>query len=98
MPGARTPEVPQARRRSRLRRLAFLAGLVLVGMLLLGIACWGALALLYFDALAPAPRAVLASSFGAAGLLAFAALASTRWRWRAAGAFLAVFAVLLVAW
>jgi hypothetical protein len=98
MPSAWIPAVPQARSRSRLRRLASFTGLALVGMLVLGIACWGALALLYFDALPPARRTVLASSFGAAGLLAFAALASGRWRWRATGAFLALFAVVLMAW
>jgi hypothetical protein len=81
-----------------MKRVLVLVGLVLAGLLVLGIAIWGTLALLHFDPLQPTPRHVLALGFGAAGVLALATLWSARWRWRAVGAYLVLFAILLGAW
>jgi hypothetical protein len=83
---------------TRIRRAARLIGLVLLGLLMLGMAGWGILALLYFDHANPVLRNGLAAAYAAASLAALAGLVIRRWRGRAVGAFFAVFAVLLACW
>jgi hypothetical protein len=73
-------------------------GLVLLGLLLLGMAGWGVLALLYFDHLGAPLRTGLAAAFGVASLATLAGFASRRWRWRAFAALVALFALLLWRW
>ncbi len=83
---------------TRLQRAAKLIGLVLLGLLMLCMAGWGVLALLYFDHATPALRHGLAVAFAAASLTALAGLMLRRWRGRAVGAFFALFALLLACW
>jgi hypothetical protein len=84
--------------RQRLQRAAKLVGLILLGLLMLGIAGWGVLALLYWDHANPALRNGLALVYAAASLTALVGLLLRRWRMRAVGAFFALFIVLLVCW
>ena len=81
-----------------IRRALALLGLLFLGLLLLGIGVWGVLALWYFDDANAVLRAILAAAFAFAALTALVALALRRWRWRALGAFLALFAILLLCW
>jgi hypothetical protein len=83
---------------TRIQRAAKLIGLILLGLLMLGIAGWGVLALLYWDHANPALRNGLALAFAAASLLALVGLVLRRWRKRAVGGFFALFALLLVCW
>jgi hypothetical protein len=80
------------------RRALQTAGIVLLGLVMFGIALWGVLALFYFDHLGRSVRLVCAVGFAVISLGALTALGFPRWRWRAAGAYLAVFALLLVCW
>lgn len=72
--------------------------LVVLAVLMLGMTGWGVLALLYWDDAPTLLRRVLAAAYGLFSLALVAALASRRWRWRAAAVFAALFAVLLVRW
>ncbi len=83
---------------ARVKRAAKLIGLVLLGVLMLGMAGWGVLALLYFDHANPTLRNGLAIVYAAASLIALAGLVFKRRRRRAVGGFFALFAVLLVCW
>ena len=83
---------------TRIQRAAKLIGLILLGLLMLGIAGWGVLALLYWDHANPALRDGLALGFAAVSVLALAGLVLQRWRKRAVGGFFALFALLLVCW
>jgi hypothetical protein len=65
---------------------------------ILAAAAWGALALLYTGPLPEWLRTLLAGLFGLAGLVAAVVFLFSRRRWRAAGAFAAVFLLLLVWW
>lgn len=73
-------------------------GIVLLALVMFGIALWGVLALFYFDHLGRSVRLGCAAGFAVISLCALAALGSARRRWRAAGAYLALFALLLVCW
>jgi len=75
-----------------------LAGLLFLGLLVLGSAGWGVLALWYFDHKPFASRASLAAAFGVISLLALAGLALPQWRWYALAAYAVVLAVLLWRW
>ena len=75
-----------------------IGALVLCGLLVCGMATWGALALHYSDLQSNALRDTLATAFALCGLLALAALGARRWRWRTLGAFAVVFAGLLTWW
>jgi hypothetical protein len=81
-----------------LKRWAAWAGLLLLGLILLGLAGWGVLALLYFDHANPALRSVLAAVYGVASLIALAGFMMRRWRRRAVLAQLALFCVVLFCW
>jgi len=83
---------------TRIQRAAKLIGLILLGLLMIGIAGWGVLALLYWDHANPALRDGLALAFAALSLLALVGLVLRRWRKRAIGGFFALFALLLVCW
>ena len=76
-------------------RITSVLGLGLLGLVVLAAGAWGALALAISGP--QALRLPLAAGFGAASLAALIALALRQWRWRALGAYLSVFAVLL-AW
>jgi Domain of unknown function (DUF4105) len=82
---------------TRVQRTAKLIGLLLLGLLMLCIAAWGVLALVYFDHAPVALRNALALVFAAASLLALVGLVRKRWRPRAIGGF-ALFVLLLVCW
>jgi hypothetical protein len=75
-----------------------LAGVLGQGLLVLGSAGWGVLALYYFDHASLALRATLAAAFALVSLLALAGLAVPQWRGYALAAYAAVFAVLLWRW
>jgi len=77
-------------------RIATVAGLLLLGLLIAGAGGWGVLALAVSGPPADALRLGLATAFGAASLAALVALALRRWRWRALAAYLGLFAVMLV--
>jgi hypothetical protein len=78
--------------------VAKLAGGVFAGLLLLGMAGWGALALYYFDHQSLALRTGLAAAFALASLIALVVFVLPRWRWRALTIYLVLFAVLLLSW
>jgi hypothetical protein len=81
-----------------MKRAFRVLGLGLLAALLLGLAAWGVLALLYFDH-RPAPwRTGLAGAYGVASLAAFAGFCFQRWRARAVAAQALLFALLLWHW
>lgn len=75
-----------------------LAGGLFAGLLLLGLAAWGVLALYYFDHQSLALRTALAAAFAFASLIALVGFVLPRWRWRAFTIYLVLFAVLLLSW
>jgi hypothetical protein len=81
-----------------MRRALQLTGLFVLGLLLVGVAAWGVLALHYFDDLAAGLRNGLAAAFGVASLAALAGFMTRRWRWRAVMGFLVLFSVLVWRW
>jgi hypothetical protein len=81
-----------------IRRTAKVAGLVLLGLLMLGAGGWGVLALLYWDHADPRLRNALAIVWGIVALALVVGYALRRWRWRALGAFTAIFVLLLASW
>jgi hypothetical protein len=80
------------------KRVVRTAGIAFVGLILLGMAGWGVLALYYFDHLSRDLRTGLAATFGLASVVALVGFVLPRWRRRALTAFLATFAALLSAW
>jgi hypothetical protein len=74
------------------------AVLVLLAILMLGMAGWGVLALLYWDDAPTLLRRALATAFGLLTLALVAALVSRRWRWRAVAVFAALLALLVARW
>jgi len=78
-------------------RGAAIAGLVLLGVLTAATGGWGALALAYSGPHSDAARHGLAAAFAAGALASLVALCFRRWRWRALGAYAALFSALL-AW
>lgn len=77
-------------------------GVLLFGLLVCGMAVWGALALHYcatrINGQINGVGDILAVAFGLCGLLAIAALGVRRWRWRALGTFAFLFACLIAWW
>jgi len=80
------------------KRVAKVAGVALVWLLLLGTAAWGVLALYYFDHLSLALRTGLAAAFAFVSLIALVGFVLPRWRRRALTIYPVLFAVLLVSW
>jgi hypothetical protein len=81
-----------------LKRIVRLAGTVFVGLLLVGMAGWGVLALYYFNHESLALRTGLAAAFALASLMALVGFALPRWRWRAFTVYLVLFVVVLLSW
>ncbi len=79
-------------------RVASIAGLGLLALLLVLTGAWGTLALALSGPQPEVLRTGLAGAFGLASLVAWLALVLNRWRWPAVGAWLAAFAALLVWW
>ena len=79
-------------------RAGGLAGVLLVGLLMLCAAGWGILALYYFDHQSEAVRIGMAVAFAIASLAALAGFALHQWRWRAFAAYLVLLALLLWRW
>jgi hypothetical protein len=79
-------------------RIARTLGLLLLGLSMLIATGWGVLALLYWDHLSSGLRDGLAIAFGLAALCLIVGFALRRWRWRAFGAFAALFVVLVLSW
>jgi Domain of unknown function (DUF4105) len=80
------------------KRVVKVIGLLLLGLGMLLVAGWGALMLIYWDHAVPALRVTLAAAYGLISLALVAAIALPRWRWRAFGAFAALFALLVGCW
>ena len=74
------------------------AGLLLLGLLIAASGIWGALSLAYTGPGEASLRTALACALAAASLLAMMALASRRWRWRAALGYAVLFGALLGWW
>lgn len=89
----RGPQVPTS-----IKRTVAWAGLIVLGLVLLVTGCWGVLALLYFDHANPVLRDCLAIAYALASLAALVGFVLRRWRWRALGSYLALFAIVLVCW
>jgi hypothetical protein len=83
---------------SVLASIARAAGLILIGLLMLAVSGWGALALLYWDQANPTLRSGLAIVWALIALLLLVAFALGRSRWRALAVFAVLFALLLVSW
>jgi len=81
-----------------LKRLVAIPGWILLAVLMIATAGWGALALYYSGPQTPVLQVGLAGGFSLAALLAIAALASRRWRWQALAAYLVLFAALVTWW
>ncbi len=79
-------------------RIGTAAGLGLLGLLTAAAGGWGVLALAYSGPPDETVRTLLAAGFGLASLVALAALAVRRWRWRAFAAYLVLFAALVAWW
>jgi hypothetical protein len=79
-------------------RLASIAGLALLGFLTAATGVWGVLALAYSGPQSDVLRYGLAAAFGLASLAALVALGVRGWRWRAVGAYLVLFTLLLAWW
>jgi hypothetical protein len=80
------------------RRAARAAGLLFIGLLMLGVTGWGVLALHYWDHANPRLRNALAAAWALAALALIVGFALRRWRWRSLATFTALFALLLAAW
>jgi hypothetical protein len=83
---------------SILKSAARFAGLVLLGLLLVGMAGWAVLALRYFDHANSELRNGLAAAYAVVSIVALVGFAFRRWRWRAFGASVALFALVLAFW
>jgi hypothetical protein len=81
-----------------LERTAKVAGLVLLGLLMLGAAGWGALALLYWDHANETLRYALLAAYGITSLACLVGFLLPRWRWRSVAGFALIFTALLISW
>ena len=80
------------------RQVARAAGLLFLGLVMLAMSGWGALALHYWDHANPTLRKLLVAAWILACAGLFAGFLLRRWRWRSLAIFVGVFAVLLTAW
>ncbi|MCJ7838892.1 MAG: DUF4105 domain-containing protein [Burkholderiales bacterium] len=79
-------------------RVVAIVGLTLLGLSMIAAGVWGALALAYAAPPGDTLRHAMAAAFALASLAALIGFAMRRWRWRALGAFLLLFALLLAWW
>ena len=79
-------------------RVAAAAGVVLLGLLTAAAGIWGALAVMYSGPQSDLVRNGLAAAVALLSLAALVAVGFRRWRWRAFGAYLALFMALVVWW
>lgn len=79
-------------------RIAAVAGLLALGLLIVAVGGWGVLAIMISGPRDDTLRNGLAAAFALASLATLIALALRRWRWRALGSYLAVLVVLGVWW
>ncbi|HVK56460.1 MAG TPA: DUF4105 domain-containing protein [Burkholderiales bacterium] len=79
-------------------RIAGIASLALLGLLIAACGAWGALALAYSGPQNLILRNSLAAGFAAVSLTALIALTSRHYRWRAFAGYLALFTVLVLWW
>lgn len=84
--------------KSLLKHSIALVALMMLGLITIAVGAWGSLALWYFDDANIVLRGTLCGLFALATLLAVGSIGWRRWRWRAMGAYLALFAVLLLCW
>src|SRR5579872_746594 len=80
------------------RTIAKAAGVLLLALLMLVAAGWGALALNYWDHANATWRELLAASWVVGSLALIAGFLLRRWRWRCVALYGVLFAVLLAAW
>jgi Domain of unknown function (DUF4105) len=80
------------------QKIAKAVGLFLLGLLMLALAGWGALALHYWDHAGSTFRQLLAAAWSLASLALIAGFLMRRWRWRSAAALGVLFTALLGAW
>ncbi len=78
--------------------IAKVAALTLLGLLMLGAAAWGVLALHYWDHANATLRQILAAAWALASLILIAGLFLRRWRWRSVAAYGVLFVALLCVW
>ncbi len=81
-----------------MKRALTILSLILLGVLMIATAGWGALALYYSGPQTAFLQTGLAGAFAVAGLLAVAALGFRRWRWRMLAAYLVLFAAVVTWW
>jgi hypothetical protein len=79
-------------------RIAAVAGLLLLGLLIVAVGGWGVLAIIFSGPRDDTLRNGLAAAFALISLTTLIALALRRWRRRALGSHLAVLVVLGVWW
>ncbi len=79
-------------------RIAAVAGLLLLGLLIVAVGGWGVLAIMFSGPRDDTLRNGLAAAFALASLATLIALALRRWRWRALRSYLVVLVVLGVWW
>jgi Domain of unknown function (DUF4105) len=72
--------------------------LILLGVLMVGMAGWGVLALFYWDHASALLRAGLAVAYAASSLVLLVGFALQPWRWPALGIFALLFIVLVSCW
>ena len=81
-----------------MKRIGLVLLLLLCALAIAAATGWGALAIFYSDIKSEDARTALAAAFGVAGLVAVLALCLRRWRWRAAGTFIVLLALLIAWW
>lgn len=79
------------------KRIGAFLGLTLLALLICASGAWGAFALLNTVPLSEGARTALAASYALFALIAVAALAVARWRWRVAATYVAAF-IAVLAW
>jgi hypothetical protein len=81
-----------------MKRAIAIAGLLLLAVLMIASAGWGALAIYYSGSQSAALQTGLTGAFALAALLAVVALVFRRWRWRALATYLVLFAAIVAWW
>jgi len=81
-----------------MKRAAAISGLLLLAILMIATAAWGALAIYYSGSHSAVLGIGLTGAFSLAAMLAVTALAFRRWRWRGLAAYLVLFAALVTWW